>query len=287
MLLEIDNLTKKYECFTLDHVSFSLEKGYIMGFIGKNGAGKTTTLKCMIHLASPDSGHVKILDMDFAENELACKQNIGFVLGAADYYLNRKLSTIADVTRRFYSDWDEAMYRDYLNRFDLVETKRVKDLSAGMKVKFSLALALSHHAKLLILDEPTSGLDPVSRDDLLELFQEIVEDGEHSILFSTHITSDLEKCADFITYIHDGRILASEEKDIFTDRYRLVSGSRDSLTDDMKKKLIGCREHHFGIEGMIHKEDLALCDGLEVKTPTLEEIMIHIERKDKKEGVTE
>lgn len=283
-MLEINGLSKKYEKFALSDVSFSLESGYIMGFIGKNGAGKTTTLKSMVRLVAPDSGSVRMFGMDFKEHEFECKQRIGFVLGAADFYLHSKLKSIADVTKRFYTEWDESAYRSFLERFELDETKRVGQLSAGMKVKFSLALALSHNAKLLILDEPTSGLDPVSRDDLLELFQELVEDGEHSILFSTHITSDLEKCADFITYIHEGQILASEEKDSFTDSYRIVSGKSDMLSDEKKKKLIGCREHNFGFEGMIKKEDIGLFTQEEVKSASLEEIMIHTERKDKKAG---
>ena len=203
-ILSIQNLSKHYEKFTLKDVSFSLEKGYIIGFIGRNGAGKTTTLKSMMRLVHPDGGKVTVFGLDFAENELACKQKIGFMLGGVDYYPKKKLRTIAEVTSCFYTEWDNAEYERRLAAFELDPEKKVDELSAGMRVKFSLALALSHHAQLLILDEPTSGLDPVSRDELLLLFQDLIEDGEHSILFSTHIISDLEKCADFITYIKDG-----------------------------------------------------------------------------------
>jgi ABC-2 type transport system ATP-binding protein len=278
-MLSVQNLSKSYEKFTLKEVSFSLEAGYIMGFIGRNGAGKTTTLKSMLGLVHPDGGNVFIMGEEFAKHEFSCKQKIGLVLGGIDYYPKKKLRVIADVTKRFYKEWDDTEYERCLKRFDLDPEKRVDELSAGMRVKFSLALALSHHARLLILDEPTSGLDPVSRDDLLELFQEIIEDGEHSILFSTHITSDLEKCADYITYIKDGEIIASSEKDSFTDSYRVVKGTAEQLTDGFSKKLIGCRKHKFGFEAMIRTEDLPAPDGVDISPADLETIMIHIERE--------
>ncbi len=278
-ILSVQNLSKKYEKFTLKDVSFSLETGYIMGFIGRNGAGKTTTLKSMLGLVHPDSGKVFIMGEEFSDNEFSCKQKIGVVFGGADYYPKKKLKVIADVTKRFYKEWDENKYEHCLKRFDLDTEKSVDELSAGMRVKFSLALALSHNARLLILDEPTSGLDPVSRDDLIELFQELIEDGEHSILFSTHITSDLEKCADYITYIKDGEIIASSEKESFTDSYRVVKGTSEQLTDEFSRKLIGCREHRFGFEAMIRTEDLPAPDGVDVSPADLETIMIHIERE--------
>jgi ABC-2 type transport system ATP-binding protein len=278
-ILSVQNLSKHYEKFTLKNVSFSLDKGYIMGFIGRNGAGKTTTLKSMMRLVHPDGGKVTVFGMDFAENELACKQRIGFMLGGVDYYPKKKLRTIAEVTSRFYSEWDNAEYQRRLAAFELDPEKKIDELSAGMRVKFSLALALSHHAQLLILDEPTSGLDPVSRDELLLLFQDLIEDGEHSILFSTHIISDLEKCADFITYIKDGEIIAKSDKDSFLDAYRMVSGTTAQLNGSLSKKIIGLREHKFGFEGLIRKADIALASGVEVAPADLENIMIHIERE--------
>lgn len=210
--LTVRGLTKSYSSFTLESVSFCLPQGRIMGLIGKNGAGKTTTLKSMLNLARPDSGAITMLGRDFSENEEVCKQDIGVVLGEVDFYKQKKLSDITAVTKRFYKNWDESSYQKYLSLFELDPQKRVKELSSGMKVKYMIALALSHNARLLILDEPTSGLDPVSRDDLLTLFRSLVRKGERSILFSTHITSDLEKCADDITYIKDGRLLKSAEK---------------------------------------------------------------------------
>ena len=186
-----------------------------MGLIGKNGAGKSTTLKSILRLVNPDAGTVTIFGRDFQQHEEFCKQQLGVVLGGVDFYHHKRLRDITKVTKRFYEHWDEDAYLHYLRAFSLDPNKRVKELSAGMKVKYMIALALSHQAKLLIFDEPTSGLDPVSRDDLLELFRQLVADGERSILFSTHITSDLEKCADDITYIKDGRLLRSAEKSEF------------------------------------------------------------------------
>ena len=229
-LLEVEGLTKKYPKFTLKNVSFSLEQGRIMGLIGKNGAGKSTTLKCMLNMVCPDKGTIKMLGHDFRQDEESCKQNIGVVLGSIQFYQDKKLQTITSVTKRFYQNWDDAAYLKYMSMFELDEQKQVKQLSEGMKVKYLIALALSHNAKLLIFDEPTSGLDPVAREDLLELFQQLVKDGNRSILFSTHITSDLDKCADDITYIKNGEIIASADKSSFIQTFQSLKASdEDSL----------------------------------------------------------
>ena len=213
--LEIEGLRKCYPGFTLQDVSFTLRQGTIMGLIGKNGAGKTTILKSILNLIPTDGGRVEILGIPSPERELECKAKLGVVLGGVDFYRDKKLSAITDVTKRFYSNWDEVAYRRYMEEFSVDPDKRVKELSAGMKVKYLIALALSHHAELFLFDEPTSGLDPVSRDELLTLFRALTADGSRSTLYSTHITSDLEKCADTITYIKEGRLLASGEKEDF------------------------------------------------------------------------
>ncbi|MHC5216433.1 ABC transporter ATP-binding protein [Enterococcus sp. LJL128] len=220
MLLEVHNLTKKYPKFTLERISFSLQEGKIMGLIGKNGAGKSTALKAMLNMVSPDEGTIRMFDTDFRKEEARCKQKIGVVLGGIDFYQYKKLSDITSVTRRFYKEWDDHAYQKYMEMFDLDAGKRVNQLSAGMKVKYLITLALSHHADLLIFDEPTSGLDPVAREDLLDLFKYLVKDGKRSILFSTHITSDLDKCADNITYIKNGRILLSAAKETFIKSFQ-------------------------------------------------------------------
>lgn len=229
-LLEVKGLTKRYPKFTLKNISFSLEQGRIMGLIGKNGAGKSTTLKSMLNMVCPDSGTIKMLGHDFRQDEEGCKQNIGVVLGSIQFYQDKKLQTITGVTKRFYQSWDDAAYKKYMSMFELDEQKLVKQLSEGMKVKYLIALALSHDAKLLIFDEPTSGLDPVAREDLLELFQQLVKDGQRSILFSTHITSDLDKCADDITYIKNGEIIASADKTSFVRSFQsLKEPGEDNL----------------------------------------------------------
>ncbi len=280
-ILSVRNLNKKFKNFALKNVSFALENGYIMGFIGRNGAGKTTTLKTMLNIVRADSGEVTVFGRDFLRNELASKQKIAFTLGGLSYYPQKKLKTITNVVKRFYDEWDDAVYQNYLQKFELDANQRVYELSGGMRVKYELALALSHNAQLLILDEPTSGLDPVSRDEMLELFQELIEDGERSILFSTHITADLEKCADFITYIKNGAIVASTEKDRFVGSYQIVKGTDAQLTKELRPKLIGCRKSSFGFSALIQREDLSVCKNLEVAPADIESIMIYFEKGSK------
>lgn len=204
--LEVRNLRKVYPAFTLQDVSFTVPAGSVTGLVGRNGAGKSTTLKSLLGLVHPDGGEVRFCGMDTVEHEKSFKEQIGVVLGGIDFYPKKKLKTITAVTKKFYVNWDEEAYRRYMALFALDEQKRVDQLSNGMRVKYLIALALSHHARLLILDEPTSGLDPVSRDELVQLFKALVADGQRSVLFSTHITSDLEKCADAIVYIKEGKV---------------------------------------------------------------------------------
>ena len=219
-VLEVRELRKTYPAFTLKDVSLDVPQGAIVGFIGRNGAGKSTTLKSILGLVHPDGGPVRAFGLDYAANEAAIRRRIGVVLGGIDFYPKKRVGVITDVTRRFYSNWDEDKYRHYLELFAIDESKRVDQLSSGMKVKYMIALALSHSAELLILDEPTSGLDPVSRDELVELFRHIVADGSRSILFSTHITSDLEKCASHIAFIKDGKMLYDGGVEDFKARFR-------------------------------------------------------------------
>lgn len=204
--LEVRGLRKTYPAFTLKDVSFDVPQGAVVGFIGRNGAGKSTTLKSILGLVHPDGGDVRFFGQDVRQHEREFKEQIGVVLGGIDFYPRKKVRLLSDVTRRFYGNWQEEKYRHYLNLFGIDQEKRVDQLSTGMRVKYMIALALSHDARLLILDEPTSGLDPVSRDELTELLRRIAADGHRSVLFSTHITSDLEKCASHITFIKGGTI---------------------------------------------------------------------------------
>lgn len=275
--LSVRGLCKKYEKFELNNVSFDLEHGTITGFIGRNGAGKTTTLKSLLNLVHPNSGEILFYGKRFKEYEFEIKQKIGFVAGGIDYYPKKKIKTITATTRRFYKKWDDKAYKHYMDIFNLDENKTPDELSAGMKVKYSLVLALSHNAELLILDEPTSGLDPVSRDDLLDVFMGLSEEGI-TILFSTHITSDLDKCADNIVYIKNGKILASAGLNEFFTQYKLLELTNDQLTDQLKSKLIGCKKSKHGYSALIKVTD---SENLNMKMSgtDLESIMVHLEKE--------
>lgn len=277
MDLSVRDLCKKYENFELNNVSFDLEHGTITGFIARNGAGKTTTLKSLLNLIHPNSGEILFFGKSFKENEFEIKQKIGFVAGGIDYYAKKKIKTITDTTRRFYTNWDDKAYKHHMDRFKLDENKTPDELSAGMKVKYSLVLALSHNAELLILDEPTSGLDPVSRDDLLDVFLGLSEEGI-IILFSTHITSDLDKCADNIIYIKNGKILASTDINTFLSQYHVLELTDDQLTDELKRKLIGCKKSKHGYSALINVADSENIN-MKMSDADLESIMVHLEKE--------
>ena len=273
-VLEIRGLCKEYPSFRLKDVGFSLARGHIMGFIGRNGAGKTTTLKSALNIVHPSAGELRYFGLDFAENELEIKRRIAFVSGGANYYPNKKLSTVTAVTRSFYEGWDEAAYRRYLQLFALDESKTLKALSAGMQVKYALALALSHGAELLILDEPTSGLDPVSRDELVDVFLSLADEGV-SILFSTHITDDLDKCADDVTYIRNGEIVFSLPIGELREKYRTVALSAEQA-EAYRDRLIGCKRAKEGFTALVER---GACEELGGHTSGLEEIMVHLDRE--------
>ena len=280
-LIEVEGLCKNFESFQLKEVGFTLEEGFIMGFIGRNGAGKSTTLKTMLNLMNNDGGKISLCGLSMPKDEIEIKNKVGYVFGGVDFYPTAKISRITKITKDFYREWDDGLYKRLCERFEIDQNKKFSQLSARMKVKYSIAVAMSHNPKLLILDEPTSGLDPAARDDLVLLFQEFIEDGEHSILFSTHITSDLEKCADYITYIKEGKILASTDKDSFRKSYITVAGKKDQLKPEIESKVIGLHVHQLGFEGLMKTEDkdLAQSGGFEISEPSLEDIMVHIERR--------
>lgn len=274
-MLKVENLCKNYPSFKLKNVSFEIPAGVIVGFIGQNGAGKTTTLKCIMQSVLPDGGKITAFDMDITENETKCKQLISFSSGAFEYYRNKKLQLIAEVYKTFYDNWNQDDFNGYVKRFDLDLNKRVKELSAGMKVKFALSLAMSHDAKLFIFDEPTSGLDPIARDELLDVFRDIVDEGDKSILFSTHITSDLDKCADYVLFIKDGQIILNAAKDELLDNHAIVKGGTNELTDELLGRLIGHKIHSFGYTALIRRENVKPDDEFVTEKPTLDDIMIY------------
>lgn len=274
--LEIKNLCKSYGTFSLRDVSFCVDEGSITGFIGRNGAGKSTTLSCLFDFVHPSSGEVLFFSKPLCGNEGFVAKNVGFVSGSVDFYTKKKLKTIAKITSEFNESWDESAYRRYMKLFSLDESKTPSTLSQGMKTKFALCLALSHGAKLLILDEPTSGLDAVSRDELLEIFMALRDEGA-SILFSTHVISDLEKCADSIVYIQKGQIIFDGSADALESAYLKVEYSAEP-SDEEKKLLIGKRRTKSGFSSLVKKENAPLFGG--AKSCSIEEIMLHLEKEE-------
>ena len=279
-VLKVKGLKKTYPAFALKEVSFTLEQGKIVGFIGRNGAGKSTTLNSLFHFIHPESGEVLFWGKDIRENEMEIKQRVGFVSGAVSYYPNKKLKSITSVTKSFYSQWDEEAYRKYMDLFRLDENKTPKQLSMGMKVKYAIVLALSHKAELLILDEPTSGLDPVSRDELLDIFIQLNEEGK-TIFFSTHITSDLEKCADRIVYIKNGEIMEDMELTEFVNSYKVVEYDPAKLREEDKALLVGAKRSKTGMTALVRTSQ-APALSLPKTDADLESIMVHLERGDER-----
>lgn len=279
-MIKVENLSKSFPSFALKNISFSLPSGYILGFIGRNGAGKTTTLKCILNLASADSGTINIFGKDLKEHETEIKQKIGCSIGEAGYYRTKKVGTLIDVYKTFYKDFNESTLNELLTRFKIDKKKKISTLSTGMNIKLTVALALSHNAKLLILDEPTSGLDPISRQELVDIFRDFIGGGERSILFSTHITSDLDGCADYIIMIHDGEIILNAAKDDIIDGHRLIAGKINQLTGELKGKLVGYKTNEFGFTGLVKSErvDDSFAD-MAIEKPNLESIMIFYEKE--------
>lgn len=274
----LDQVSKFYKDFKLDRISFSVKKGFIHGLIGRNGAGKTSTIKLMMNLIKPDEGSIRIFGLDNREHGKEIRQRIGFVYADNHFYEDLTLEKMKRVIASFYQNWDEQAYRRYLRMFDLPADKKIKHLSKGMKMKYSIALALSHHAELIIMDEPTSGLDPVVRREILELMTEIIQDENKTVLFSTHITSDLEHVADYITFIHDGHIQFSLTKEEIMEKYTLVKGRTDLLDPDTRKPFIGLRETSVGFEGLSdNPKQVYELFGNQViyERPSLEDIMVY------------
>ena len=283
-VLKVEHLNKKYPTFSLKDVSFEVKPGEIMGFIGRNGAGKTTTLKSIMNLIHYESGKISAFETDMTENELENKQRIGFALSELNYYPNKTIRQLMNVTKRFYKNFDEQKFDEVCKIFNLNLDKKLEELSSGMKVKYSVAIALSHKAELLILDEPTSGLDPVSRDEILDIFREIVKNKDRAILFSTHITSDLDKCASNITYIHDGSIIYTGAKKAFVDSYMFVKDK--TKNKELEKEYIASKELDDRIEGLISADnkEVFIKNGIKPEEPDLEQIMVYLERSKNNES---
>ncbi|QNU67045.1 ABC transporter ATP-binding protein [Ruminiclostridium herbifermentans] len=278
-LLSIKNLSKNYNHFTLDSISFSLPEGYIMGLIGPNGAGKTTTIKLILNMLKKSSGDIKIFGKDHILEEKEIKQNLGVVFDSNYFVDEWKMADVEKAIGKFYINWSTSKFYYYLDRFKVNKSKRVKELSKGMQMKLMLACAFSYDAKLLILDEPTSGLDPVSRDELLDILSEFIKDGKRSVLFSTHITSDLDKIADYITFLNEGKLLYSGLKDKFIKSFSIVKGEIKELTSDLKQSLISLRESATGFEGLIYTNDLPKGSSVNTEPATIDDIIVFINRR--------
>ncbi len=281
-ILEVKNLKKEYKDFSLENINFQLDRGYIMGFIGPNGSGKSTTIKLIMNLIKKDSGDIKIFGMDNIRHEKEVKEKIGFVYDENYFYDHVNIETMKKIIASFYKGWSDKIFNKYLKTFDLDPKKKIKNLSKGMKMKFSLALALSHNAELIIMDEPTAGLDPVFRREILDILYDLIQDENKSVFFSTHITTDLEKIADYITFINKGKMVFSENKDEVMEKYALVKGGIDFLNEETKKYFLGINKNSFGFEGLTTSaniiKEITKKGELIIEKPSLEDIMVYTVR---------
>ena len=276
--IEIRGLCKSFGDFALDHIDLTLPGGSIMGLIGENGAGKTTTIKCILNLIRRDAGEISIWDRDNLREERAAKAGVGVVLDECFFHDSLRPRDLDRVLGPVFPDWDRGLYGDYLDKFRLPANKLIREFSRGMKMKLSLAAALAHRPRLLILDEATAGLDPVVRDEILDEFLAFIQDEDHAILISSHITSDLEKAADYITYLHQGKVVLSEAKDVILDSYGRAAGTAEQLARVDPADLVRVRRGSFGWEGLV--ADRAAFRrkyrDLLVEKTTLEDIMLFI-----------
>lgn len=280
-ILEVQNLTKHFKGFSLENVSFSLESGFIMGFIGPNGAGKSTTIKLIMNLLKKDSGKIKVFGLDHIKHEQEIKNRIGFVYDENYFYEELTIQEMKRIIAPFYENWDNDAFESYIKKFNLPKDKKIKNLSKGMKMKFSLTIALSHDAKFLIMDEPTSGLDPIVRRELLDVLYDIVQDENRGVFFSSHITSDLDKIADFVTLINDGKILLSASKEDIFDHHALVKGSKELICKESKDYFIGAKQNQFGVEALTNDKTAVskfFGEKAIVEKPTLEDILFYYSR---------
>lgn len=275
-VLEIKNLSKKYENFTLKSINLQLPKGTIMGIIGENGAGKSTTIKLILNIIEKEQGEIKIFGKDYKKQEREIKEEIGVVLD--DSFLSEYLNPIDinKIMKNFYKNWDENLYFSYIEKFKLPKNKMAKEFSSGMKMKLKIATAISHHPKLLILDEPTSGLDPVARNEILDIFQDFIQEEENSILLSSHITTDLERIADYITFINEGEIILSKTRDELMEDYGIVKCSKEDFEKIDKKDFVKYKKNRYEYDILVqNKKEFKKKYEIEIiDKPTLENIML-------------
>lgn len=274
--IELRNVTKNYKEFQVKDLSFDVKKGFVTGFIGANGAGKSTTIKMLMNLVKQDSGTISVLGMDYAKNEREIKEKIGFVYDENVFYESMTLKQLKRIIAPAYKQWDDKVFQNYLDKFELSSTQEIGKMSKGTQMKASLAFALSHHAELIIMDEPTSGLDPVSRREMLETLYDVMQDENKTIFFSSHITTDLDRIADYITYIHNGQLVFSKEMHSISEEYALVKGTTELLDQDTEKEFVSIRKTNTGFEALSNNAArIKELFGREVliEKPSLEDIM--------------
>ncbi len=275
-ILEVNGLCKSYRDFALKDITFSVPEGCIAGFIGVNGAGKTTTLKSILGLVRPSAGQIRIFGLDMVKDEREIKDRIGVVFDDGQFYMELTLKEMKNVLAAAYSSWSEQDFSGWLERFELSPRQKISELSKGMRMKFALALALSHKAELLLMDEPTSGLDPLIRTEFLHVLTDYMEQGGKGVLFSTHITSDLDKVADMLVMIDRGRIAFQEEKDALMDSYRIIKGDPAMLSEETRKLFLKLEENTFGFTGITKEADrvMKLMPGVLSERAAVEDIML-------------
>ncbi len=276
--IEIKNLSKSYRDFTLSDVSFSLPTGTIMGLVGENGAGKSTTIKLIMDAITRDSGEIKVLSCDNRSPQMSkIKQDIGVVLDEAYFPEVLTIKSIENIMKNIYTNWDSQLFNSFLSRFSLPTDKKFLDFSRGMKMKLAIAIALSHHPKLLILDEATSGLDPMVRDEILDVFFDFTREEDHSILLSSHIISDLEKVCDYITFMHRGRVVICEEKDVILERYAICKLQSDEFEALPEDAIIAKKTTAYGYDALVYKN--MINESIKLEKTTLEDIVVFMARE--------
>ncbi|MDO5520225.1 MAG: ABC transporter ATP-binding protein [bacterium] len=276
-LLEVKGVTKTYQSFELQNISFTLPRGFIMGYVGRNGAGKTTTLNLITRICNPNKGSISINGITYEKDPIAYKEQIGFIGDESYFPSDFTVKTIRIVMKDQYQSFDETKFNQFIKEWNLPEKKKIDTFSRGMKVKLMFACALSRETSLLILDEATNGLDPMMREEILDLLQNYIEDGKRSILFSTHMLSDLEQIADYIIFIEDGKIILDDSKDDLLESYIEVKGKKEDLTRAIEKKAIGLTKNAYGFEALLSSEDAELVNkNFVVERPTIDKIMLHI-----------
>ena len=273
-VLELKGVSKHFPGFHLNNISLALPKGYIMGLVGPNGAGKTSTIQLILNMLEKDTGEILVFGKDNITNEHTIKQDIGVVFDTAFYVDTWTVKDTEKAISIFYENWKHDVFNAMIKRFSLPVNKKIKELSRGMQMKLMLACAFSHDAKLLILDEPTSGLDAVTRDEFLEILQEYIKDGEKSVLFSTHITSDLERVADYITLINQGKMIYTGSMDELMSSYQLIKGKNRDLTTELEKNILGLRKTDIGFEGLVSAKEAVQYGHCVIDTATIDDIII-------------